>query len=424
MHHYPEDQSTDNLAKVRRENRCSQCGRQLAIYYDLTIKSKYIACSGQVHEGITREYKPPVEDYQSNIRRATEMEQEHGVGVTTKLAKYQGVLSLDKVGAREIITTVFPDAPEAEVAKAILLCVNYQLNPLMNHVYLIPFQKRENGKVVGTDWATVIGRGAKRLMASRRGPYSYIDNTPRVMTQQEQLDTLGEYDEDKLWCITKLKDPKTGATSVGYGFWPKTKPVYGKPDERQPNQPKGTDKGNSMFNMGSGRSESQALDRLRPGEMPMNVAVMDEGLAEQALDGTLEAGDYIEGESRVLTEEAEVKIIGGEVTNVGDDKTPPTVITTQKEDEIPQPEPEATESTGDGDKGDKDSKPKPKDESPVTQEDIDALMALMDKAGKTPTDVGQMMSKELKWEVPSKFLELKKWQVEKLTDILNKALGQ
>ncbi len=241
------------------------------------------------------------------------MEQEHGVAATTKLAKYQGVVSLDKVGAREIITTVFPKAPEAEVAKAILLCVNYQLNPLMNHVYLIPFQKREHGKVVGTDWATVIGRGAKRLMASRRGPYSYIENTPRVMTQQEQIDTFGEYDEDKLWCITRLQDPKTGATSVGYGFWPKTKPVYGKPGEREPNQPKGTDKGNSMFNMGSGRSESQALDRLRPGEMPMNVAVMDEALADTALAGELDS-NYIEGESKVLTEEPVT--VEGEVTEL------------------------------------------------------------------------------------------------------------
>ncbi len=228
------------------------------------------------------------------------MQETIGVVKTQQLAKYEGVTSLDRVGAREVLRTVFPDAPEAELARAILLCVNYQLNPLMNHVYLVPFQRRERGQVVGTDWATIVGRGAKRLMASRRGPYSYIDNTPRVMTQQEQLDTFGEYDEDKLWCITKLQDPKTGATAVGYGFWPKTKSVYNKPGEREPNQPKGTDKGNSMFNMGAGRSETQALDRLRPGEMPVNVPVMDEGLAEEALKGDFDSKDYIEGE--VVTE--------------------------------------------------------------------------------------------------------------------------
>ncbi len=307
MHYYPEDQSRENLARIRRENCCVVCGRQLSEYLDRKAHKVYIACSGQVHEGIAREYKPPREDYQSNIRREHKMVEEIGTAKTQMLAKYEGVTSLDKVGAREVITTVFPEAPEAEIARAILLCVNYQLNPLMNHVYLIPFQRREQGRVVGTDWATVIGRGAKRLMASRRGPYSYIENTPRIMTKEEQLTTFGEYDENKMWCITKLQDPQTGATSVGYGFWPKKKPAYNKPGEWVENQPKGTDKGNSMFNMASGRSETQALDRLRPGEMPMNLPVLDEALAEEALDGSLDSKDYIEGESREGIVEAEFK---------------------------------------------------------------------------------------------------------------------
>ncbi|KKM92122.1 hypothetical protein LCGC14_1221580, partial [marine sediment metagenome] len=117
--------------------------------------------------------------------------------------------------SREIIDTIWGDAPEVEKYKAGMICKDFGLNPLMNHVYLIPFKRWEDGKVVGIDWATVIGRGAKRLMASRRGPYSYIENTPRVMTEEEQMATFGEYDEDKLYCITKLQDPQTGVTAVG-----------------------------------------------------------------------------------------------------------------------------------------------------------------------------------------------------------------
>lgn len=274
------------------------------------------------------------------------MEQKVGVAKSQMLAKYAGVTSLDRVGAREVINTVFPDAPEEEIARAVLLCVNYQLNPLMNHVYLIPFQRREGGRVVGTDWATIIGRGAKRLMASRRGPYSYIENTPRVMTKEEQIATFGEYDEDKLYCITKLQDPKTGATAVGYGFWPKTKPAYNKPSERVPNQPKGTDKGNSMFNMAAGRSETQALDRLRPGEMPMNLPVMDEALAAEAMGGKLASEDYIESQETIVTSTDEVptdkveekeKPVEGEFREVKEEKV--------EAEPTPEPQPEATEPT-------------------------------------------------------------------------------
>ncbi len=340
----------------------------------------YVACSDQ-HEHIAREYKPPVEDYQSNIRREMKLEQKVGVSKTQMLVKYEGVTALDKVGAREVLETVFPDAPEAEIARAILLCVNYHLNPLMNHVYLIPFKRKEDGKVVGTDWATVIGRGAKRLMASRRGPYSYIENTPRVMTEEEQMATFGEYDEDKLYCITKLQDPQTGATAVGYGFWPKTKPVYGKPNERVPNQPKGVDKGNSMFNMASGRSETQALDRLRPGEMPMNLPVMDEALAAEAMGGGLDSKDYLEAETDKVTSSEDVK------------EEPIDGVFTEVKEESTSPEPEPGE----------------KDETPIKEEQILELGILAEKSGMMLADIVKWCIKDKGWTV-KKLADLHNWQ--------------
>ena len=204
------------------------------------------------------------------------MEQEYGPEKTKALTKYMGVVSLTKPQAREILIAVFPEAPESEIARAVMLCATYQLNPLMKHVFLIPFSKGTPKET----WATVIGIKAKRLLSSRRGSYSYVDDTPRVMTEQEQKITFGEVDDSKLWVVTKVRDPLTGAEAVGYGFWPKE------------SQPHGTDKGNSKFNMAAIRSESQALDRLRPGEMPEGIEVVP----EEFIEGDYKVVDKATGE--------------------------------------------------------------------------------------------------------------------------------
>lgn len=206
------------------------------------------------------------------------MEQEYGKEMTTALDKYIGVVSLTKPQAKEILQAVYPEAPGDEIARAVLLCASYGLNPLMKHVFLIPFNKGKSNET----WATVIGIKAKRLLASRRGNYSYVDNTPRVMTEAEQKGIFGEVYGDKVMVITKVKDPATGAEAPGYGAWPKN------------TEPYGTEKGNSKFNMAAIRSESQALDRLRPGEMPVGVEVVSEEVAEAA----------IEAEYREVKEEA------------------------------------------------------------------------------------------------------------------------
>ena len=77
MHYYPEDTSKENLRKLIEQNVCAECGRLLYAYMDKESKV-YIACGGQVHEGIAREYKSPREDYESKIRREMEMEEKTG----------------------------------------------------------------------------------------------------------------------------------------------------------------------------------------------------------------------------------------------------------------------------------------------------------------------------------------------------------
>lgn len=208
--------------------------------------------------------------------------------MTKALDKYIGVVSLTKPQAREILVAVFPEAPESEIARAVILCASYGLNPLMKHVFLIPFNKGTPKET----WATVIGIKAKRLLASRRGSYSYVGDTPRVMTEAEQKAIFGEVYEDKIMVITKVKDPATGAEAPGYGAWPKN------------SEPYGTDKGNSKFNMAAIRSESQALDRLRPGEMPVGIEVAPEEFIE---------GEYTvkedpeKGEGSLIRSEPKVK---------------------------------------------------------------------------------------------------------------------
>ena len=285
--YFPEDQSKENLSKIRRESVCAECGRQLSEYLDRKAHKVYIACSGQIHEGITREYKPPVEDYQSKIRREHEMVEE---GVTTAKETnalvaqgipMTGIITKDQATA--ILQTVWKDAPPLEVYKAAMLCQDFGLHPLMKHVYLIPYNK---GKPNAT-WATVLGIGATRLIMSRLGSFGYTDDTPRIMSEEEQVRIFGKVDNQNIVAITKLRT-KDGLTANGYGKYPKTGGSM-----------IGEDKGNSRENQAFIRSERNAFGRLFPdANMPKaEIEVVDEqylptpsGLVETAT-GVKEEGE-------------------------------------------------------------------------------------------------------------------------------------
>lgn len=203
------------------------------------------------------------------------MEQKLGQEKAMVVAKYQGVTSLTQEQATMILKTIWPDAPDAEVVKAALTCQMYGLNPLMRHVYLIPF---------GNQWSRVLGIGATRLIASRRGSYTYLDG-PRLMTEEEQNTIRGEVDRENYWAITVVGDNK-GNRAPGYGSYP-----------RKGGKLQGEQAGNTRQNMAFIRSERAALDRLRPGEMPQGFDVVPEEYTplEQAQNGATEAqGGMIE----------------------------------------------------------------------------------------------------------------------------------
>jgi len=252
-----EDENTtrEKLYELRRKNRCQVCGGMLNVFLDFDSRKAFLACNDWPrthHEGIEREAK----EYELNIPTRREMMvEELGTEKATRLMKYEGVVSLTKAEAMEILGTIWPNAPEVEVMKAAMVCHQYGLNPLMKHVFLLPFKRWREGRVIGEDWVTILGIKANRLIAHRAGDFSYLDDTPRIMTEDEQKRIFGEVDNTRIWAITKLQDSK-GNVAPGYGSWPKDEEPYGK------------EKGNTRANMAFMRSERNALDRLFSGEMP------------------------------------------------------------------------------------------------------------------------------------------------------------
>lgn len=299
------DHTLEKLEELRKWNICKECGEFLNIFLDIDNHRKFLACNDwhrTHHEGIVRqasEYQQKGLEALSIPERRKIMEQQYGEETTKALAKYHGVTSLTKPEALEILQTVYPKAPDTEIARAVLLCTSYGFNPLMGHVFLIPFEGKE-----GKTWATVLGIKAKRLAASRRGSVSYVDDTPRLMTEEEQLKIFGKIDNEHIVAITKLRNPATGAEVSGYGKWKIGTTVYG------------MDKGNSAENMAFIRSESQALDRLFPGEMPVGVEVIDEAYSPKSEEPEIVEGEVKEVEAK--PEEPKTDLMNLTIKNLGD----------------------------------------------------------------------------------------------------------
>jgi len=305
-----EDENTtrEHLFELRKKNRCQECRGRLDIFMDFDRGKAFLACAEWTrshHEGIEREAQPP---FEPNIpTRREDMIGEMGEEKAMKLERYEGVVSLTRVQAMEILKTIWPQAPEVEVLKAAIICHQYGLNPLMKHIFLISFKRRKEGKVIGETWAVVQGIGSNRLIARRKHNYSYLDMTPRRMTEEEQQRINGEVDDTKFWAVTKLKDMETEAEAMGIGSWPVDEVPYG------------TEKGNTKLNMAKIRSERQALDRLYPAEMPQGIEVMEE--------------KYIEGDYTLLAEGAGVKTMPGE--GVGESRIGVGVTPAQKAENKP-----------------------------------------------------------------------------------------
>ena len=218
----------------------------------------------------------------------------HPMANEAALVQYQGSLALSREGAEFILTTIWPDAPKTEVLKAALMCRDYGLNPLMKHVYLIPYKGQQ-----GTTWSIVLGIGAKRLIARGRRnehPYSYLDG-PRMMSALEQEAIFGEKSTTDWVAMTIIgcKDQKF----PGYGRWPKAATV------------KGADKGNTGQNMAMIRSESAALQKFNPG----GFGNASPDVVDESFEASLQY-NAIESTARVVDDET------GEITTPPADQKP------------------------------------------------------------------------------------------------------
>ena len=313
-------------AKIAASCECGDCGAGLSVAYGGAwgIDGYVIRCRDNPdHTQIARPAElSPSQTPGFNLYRLKgrerELEKTIGTDKARALEKYQGKALLSRDQANEVISLIWPKAPPEEIRRAMLLCVQYGLNPLMKHVFLLKFKKWKDRRVVGEDWVTVRGIGADRLMARRDHNYLYLDLSPRLMSNAEQRKILGEVDPSRIWAITMLRDADTGAEATGIGWWPAKETPYG------------SDKGNTGLNMARIRSERQGLDRLYPAEMPQGIPVVDDGYLAEPKPGHTE---IIEGTviSPVDEKEEKLKLPGQKQKPTG--KQPESVEKTTAVDE-------------------------------------------------------------------------------------------
>jgi hypothetical protein len=394
---YESTLSYDQMVSTARNQVCAQCGSCLNVGWSAEKNCWMLRCQHLEHDTVTKRFKSEYDKNIENEMRRFKLEQQTG-STAVALRKYEGVTSLTKEGAKEIILTLWPEAEKAspvEVYKAMSICVQYGLNPLMNHVFLIPFDKYEgtgdSRRKVGTTYATVLGIGANRLIASRKHSYSYLDDTPRIMTRQEQEKIYGEVDDTKIHFITRLKDTRSGAEASGYGEWPKLS-SYGKP-----NQPKGTEKGNSMANMSAIRSERQALARLYPADMPgADIPVVDENY-----------------EPRLASSVVAPEIIDGEVVEPSKELPEGDIIAAMEKEEADKKAKEEVAALAPLVKAKVDAADAER-ERPVTPEELAKIGALLKEREMTLAALGKWMTAaERNWPI-KKMGDLKKWQFESI----------
>ena len=314
---------------VKQGRTCPDCGAVLQVAWGGSIGHNcyILRCPKNIeHSGIAREvHINPYDLPEWNLGHVTKgrikrMTQEIGEEKTKALAKFSGKVSLTEPELKQIFAIINPEAPPNDILKVAIICRDYGLHPLMNHIHLVgPYNtkvKTPDGEKWVQKWAIIMGIKATRLMAARKKSFSYIDDTPRVMTEDEQTRKFGKVFDDRLAIISKLKD-LDGNEASGIGFY-----LHSEKD------PKGTDKGNTRFNMASIRSERQAIDKLVPDTIPAEIEVVDENYFKV---------DVIEGEATPIPEKATTRGVDPETGEIKEAEG------TTEEAQTEEPPPEAGE---------------------------------------------------------------------------------
>ncbi len=227
--------------------------------------------------------------------------------------------------AMEMLRTWFPHAPEADRIKAGQLIWYHKAPP--NKVYLVPRKNGIRAKAAGCtcdkfencphkdvyDYVLTVGIEVKRLIASRGRAIQYLDDSPRYMTDAEEIKILKRVDPTKIRFICKLRDAKSGAEASGWGEISKSATIIG------------IAQGNSLELMASYRAESKALSRLPPNDQA-TAALANLAVAEDTdiVEGqfSIEASEpigQISSESTILQpEEKGVSVSGVVNTTTGE----------------------------------------------------------------------------------------------------------
>ena len=266
--------SFDEGKRLEETQRCAVCGGRVTLAWggSLGVEGWVVRCARNLsHRGLTR----PAEPFElfAGMRipkgRWSELTEKYGPEVTTALRRYDGVATLPEEEIRHIYDLFWPQAPDEARARATIVCFQYGLNPLLKHIALIPFEKKDPaGHVIDVTWEVVQEISSNRIIARRRHRFSYLDQSPRIMTEQEEVKDHGQVDASRVWAITLLRDQDTGEECTGVGWYPSDK------------KPFGTDKGNSRLNQAKIRSERNALDRQYPAELPQGIRVTDQSEIE------------------------------------------------------------------------------------------------------------------------------------------------
>lgn len=371
-----ETMNVEAMKKKAKSHKCGVCGGVLNVAWggSLGYNGYILRCRNIDHDVLT-DYKKPTPEYEEGnklFRRLNGMD-------TTALMKMNETQMMARIAQAK-----FPKdltAPERKLMAEV--SISYGLDPLMQELMIYQ----------GNPYLTINARYRK---AQETGKFDGINTRPATKEEQE---TRHAKEGDYLYCA----EVWVKGSSHPFIGWGRVRAAETKGSEHLPIV-KDPDR--------QAEKRAEAMGLRKAFSMPVPFQSWEELQEEEAgrvID--TETGEIIEAEV-VETKEKRQE------TEAKEQASTPTAALT---DEIPQSDEEAKKKAEE--LAPKVKEKLEKDESQASPESVEALKKLAGKAGKSMMDLGSMMAKELKWQVPKTLQDLQQWQVEKLTDILNKALG-
>ncbi len=295
------------IEETAKKSACGICGTQLEVNHDgqdwniycpkcRTFDGALMPIKGnrQTIWRLQQMASPERLEVERELKGERDMTQALGPVRSQALAHYmRRDVVITEASAQQIVTTIWPDAmmeAPAVVARAIILCHQYNLNPALKDLAIVPYWNKEKGK---NDWEILLQIEANRKMAQSIAWYEYLDETPHMMSADDEIKFFGAVDKTQARSITRLKG-KDGRVYVGAGQCALNASI------------KGADKGNSTANMSQIRSERRALKRLCP-DLPDDVQVIDAAYMTDVVVSDETPAEPSEAELRELGAEAEAE---------------------------------------------------------------------------------------------------------------------